>query len=153
MQDLKYAFIPRIVWRDKPIVSRGTWFTTYLGMAPRPEEATTSTGMTAYGEWYWNFGILGVIGGMFLTGVLEGGLWRLAGTFPAYEPHTMLLYVAITVNVIVLPEASTVLVTLVALYLMFGGFLLLRRSVRSQPIKSANRYRQPIRASSAYECH
>ena len=149
MRDLQYAFIPRIVWPDKPIVSRGTWFTSYLGMAPRPEEATTSTGMTAYGEWYWNFGVLGVLGGMFLIGTLQGGLWRLAGDFPMYEPHKMLLYAAITINVIVLPEASTVLVALVALYLMFGCFILFGNAAGIRPIRPL----EPTIRRSAYEYH
>ena len=127
MRILEYAFIPRILWPEKPVVSRGAWFTTYLGMAPRPEEATSSTGMTAFGEWYWNFGILGEIAGMFLIGALHGGLWRLAGNYPFYEPLRMLLYVAVIVDVVMLPEVSTVLVTAVALYVMFGTVVLLRK--------------------------
>jgi len=127
MLGLEYAFIPRVLWPEKPIVSRGAWFTTYLGMAPRAEEATSSTGMTAFGEWYWNFGIVGEVLGMFLVGLLQGGLWHLAGDYPLYDPARMLLYVAVIVNMVMLPEASTVLVTAVALYILFGTVLLFRK--------------------------
>src|ERR1700751_311682 len=90
--DLYYAFIPRILWPEKPIVSRGAWFTTYVGSARSEEEATTSTGMTAFGEWYWNFSIPGVVIGTFLTVALFSGLWRLAGSCPIYKPLNMVLY-------------------------------------------------------------
>jgi len=140
MRELGYAFIPRIIWPEKPIVSRGTWFTTYLGMAPRPEEATTSTGMTAFGEWYWNFGIFGEITGMFLIGFLLSGLWRLVGSYPIFEPFRMLLYSAILVNAVMLPEASSVLVTMAALYILFGGSVFLRRIVDTRAIRQRVNY-------------
>ena len=127
MKDLYYAFIPRIVWPGKPLVSRGAWFTTYLGMAPREAEATTSTGMTVVGEWYWNFGVLGVVVGMFLTGALLSGLWRLAGSYPIHQPANMVLYVALIINVLNLPDATSPLVSAVALYLLFGSLIYLRK--------------------------
>lgn len=135
MRTLEYAFIPRIVWPKKPNVSRGAWFTTYLGLAPRPQEATSSTGMTAFGEWYWNFGIFGELAGMFLVGILLGGLWRLVGSYPIFEPLKMLLYAAILVDSVMLPEASSVLVTMVALYALFGGAVFLRGIVDLRTIR------------------
>jgi hypothetical protein len=127
MKDLYYAFIPRIVWPEKPPVSRGAWFTTYLGMAPREAEATTSTGMTIVGEWYWNFGVAGVVVGMFLTGALLSGLWRLAGSYPIQQPANMALYTAVLICVINLPDASSPIVSCVALYLLFGTLAYLRK--------------------------
>lgn len=121
MQDLYYAFIPRIIWPEKPPVSRGAWFTSYLGMSYSEAEATTSTGMTIVGEWYWNFGIWGVAFGMFCTGVLLSGLWCLAGSFPVLRPSSMFLYVALIVNVLNLPDATSPVVAAVGLYLFFGG--------------------------------
>jgi hypothetical protein len=137
MRTLEYAFIPRIVWPGKPIVSRGAWFTTYIGMAPRPQEATSSTGMTAFGEWYWNFGIPGELGGMLLTGLLLGGLWRLVGNYPVFEPLKMLLYCAILVDSVMLPEASSVVVTMVALYLLFGGLVIFRKMAADYAVFAA----------------
>lgn len=66
--------------------------------------------MTAFGEWDWNFGILGELAGTSLFGVLLGGLWRLAGRYPIYEPPRMLLYVDVIVSALMLPEASSVVV-------------------------------------------
>lgn len=126
MQDFYYAFIPRIIWPGKPPVSRGAWFTTYLGMSYSEAEATTSTGMTIVGEWYWDFGIGGVAFGMFFTGVLFSGLWRLAGSNPVLRPASMFLYVALIVNVLNLPDASAPIVAAVGLYLFFGGLACLR---------------------------
>jgi hypothetical protein len=127
MRDLYYAFIPRIVWPEKPPVSRGAWFTTYLGMAPREAEATSATGMTIVGEWYWNFGVAGVVVGMFLTGALLSGLWRLAGSYPIHQPANMVLYVAIIINVLNLPDATSPIVSNIALYLLFGSLIYLRK--------------------------
>jgi len=126
MKDLYYAFIPRIIWPEKPPVSRGAWFTTYLGMAKSEAEATTSTGMTTVGEWFWNFGVAGVVAGMFLTGVLLSGLWRLAGSYPIHHPANMVLYVAIIMNAMNLPDATSPIVSAVALYLFFGALAYLR---------------------------
>ena len=134
MSDLYYAFIPRIIWPEKPAVSRGAWFTTYLGMAPSEAEATSSTGMTTFGEWYWNFGIPGVMIGMFLTGALLSGLWRLAGTNPIHDPANMVLYVAVILNVLNLPDATSPIVSDVALYLLFGGWIFFRRIVDARAI-------------------
>jgi hypothetical protein len=127
MKTFYYAFIPRIVWPEKPPVSRGAWFSTYLGMAAREAEATTSTGMTAIGEWYWNFGLLGVVVGMFLTGALLSGLWRLAGSNPIHRPANMVLYVALIINVLNLPDATSPIVSNAASYLLFGTLIYLRK--------------------------
>ena len=142
MADLYYAFIPRIIWPEKPPVSRGAWFTTYLGMANNEAEATTSTGMTTFGEWYWNFGIPGVIFGMFLTGALLSGLWRLAGSNPIRQPATMVLYVAVILNVLNLPDATSPIVSDVALYMLFGGHLFFSRIVhiRALPLGMSRQY-------------
>jgi len=126
MKDLYYAFIPRIIWPEKPPVSRGAWFTTYLGMSNSEAEATTSTGMTTVGEWYWNFGIAGVAAGMLLTGALLSGLWRLAGSYPIHHPANMVLYVAIIMSAMNLPDATSPIVSAVALYLFFGAIAYLR---------------------------
>ena len=52
------AFIPRCVWPEKPVMSIGGWYaTTVLGWAPGGGEA----GVTLPGDFYMNFGIVGVI--------------------------------------------------------------------------------------------
>ncbi len=60
-----YIFVPRIVWPNKPVFNMGLWFTqTYVNAA-----ATTATAITYPGDFYLNFGLSGVILGMFLTGI------------------------------------------------------------------------------------
>jgi hypothetical protein len=148
MATLYYAFIPRVVWPGKPQVSRGAWFTTYLGMAPREAEATTSTGMTIVGEWYWNFGVAGVAVGMFLTGALLSGLWRLAGNYPTHQPANMVLYTATLIYVINLPDATSPFVSSVALYLLFGSLAYLRKIGRPTNVFQVERTNSYVRRAS-----
>lgn len=130
MDYVLYAFIPRLLWRDKPGVTRGGWFTYYLGASPSEEEATTSTGITAIGELYWNFGIAGVLAGMFVLGTLLGGLWRMAGSDPRRQPLHMLLYVVVMLGMPNMSEAVTVLVSITASYLTFKAMFVLLEALR-----------------------
>jgi hypothetical protein len=116
-----YAFIPRLLWPNKPILNRGAWFTAYLGGAARAEEATTSTGISAAGELYWNFGVPGMAVGMCGIGLLYGLLWRMAGANPR-EPLHMLLYVIVTVfGMLDMPEAVTVYGGILSQLLIFSA--------------------------------
>jgi hypothetical protein len=116
-----YALIPRLLWPNKPNVSRGAWFTAYLGAAPREAEATSSTGISATGELYWNFGLLGVAVGMFGVGLLYGVLWRMAGSNPIGLLH-MLLYVIVSIPCMIdMPEAVTVYAGILSQLLIFGA--------------------------------
>ena len=133
MSNAAYAFIPRILWPDKPAVQRGAWFTTYLGASPREAEATTSTGMSAAGELYWNFGNLGVAIGMFGLGSLWAFLWRIAGTNPIKQPLHMLLYVNALFGMTALPEAVSAYVAAIVLIVIFVPLLfMLQGSTRAR---------------------
>jgi hypothetical protein len=61
------AFVPRALWPDKPNISIGQWITDVYGSGP---EITSSTAPNTIGDYYLNFGIVGVIGGMFFLGML-----------------------------------------------------------------------------------
>jgi hypothetical protein len=137
---LAYAFIPRLIWPEKPSVTRGAWFTLYLGQARSEATVTTSTGQTATGELYWNFGVPGVMAGMGLIGVMLGGLWRIAGLRPHEDGLLFLLYLTICFGMVDMPEAGTVVVGIVYRVLVIGLLvwvsryaegLLLRRGIRS----------------------
>jgi hypothetical protein len=133
MDYIAYAFVPRIIWPDKPNVTRGAWFTAYLGFAAYEDEATTSTGITATGELYWNFGIAGVVSGMFLLGVLISGLWRMAGCDPRNKPFHMILFCMIMLNMADMPEAVTVFVSIVVNFLIFQTlFFLIGKSASNK---------------------
>jgi hypothetical protein len=136
MQSASYAFIPRVLWPEKPDVTRGEWFNKYLGAAPG-----TSLGITAIGDFYWNFGLLGAAIGMFVLGCGFGTLWRMAGTDPLVQPLRMLLYVIVTVNgMINMPDAISVLVAQVSYGLIFGiVFALFERQSRASSAKTGMR--------------
>ncbi len=61
------AFVPRVLWADKPNISIGQWITDEYGSGPH---ITSATAPFTIGDYYLNFGLPGVIGGMFLLGVL-----------------------------------------------------------------------------------
>lgn len=146
MEYITYAFIPRFLWPNKPNVSRGAWFTVHLGFARTEEEASTSTGITATGEWYWNFGLIGVVAGMCLIGRLFGHLWWLAGDDPRTQPMHMLLYVLVMMQMPDMAEAIAAIVGLVATYLVFR-FVLMNLDGRLATNSAAHRLQGPLVSS------
>jgi hypothetical protein len=113
MDYLLYAFIPRIIWPDKPTVTRGAWFTVYLGQARSEEKATTSLGQTAAGELYWNFGWLGTFAGMAIIGAMCGRLWRLATPYAEKDALRLLLYFGVTFTMTHMAEAGSTFIALI----------------------------------------
>jgi hypothetical protein len=113
MDYLVYAFIPRVIWPDKPTVTRGAWFTVYLGQARSEDKARTSLGQTAPGELYWNFGWAGVVVGMAMIGVMCGKLWKLATPFAERDALRLLLYFGVAFTVTHMAEAGSVIVALI----------------------------------------
>jgi hypothetical protein len=68
LMDLALAFIPRLIWPNKPGVATGQLFNKELVHG----DGDTYISPSHLGEIYWNFGWPGVIGGMFLLGFLLG---------------------------------------------------------------------------------
>jgi hypothetical protein len=92
-------FVPRIFWPDKPNVDRGRTFTARLGWASDASVATTSTGETSAGEFYWNFGWPGVLLGMFVLGsIFSSFWWAAAGPEPAIGTLEMTAFVSATLS-------------------------------------------------------
>lgn len=148
MQNLAYGFIPRIIWPDKPNVTRGFWFSKYLGFADSEKDATTSTAMTNVGELYWNWGALGVVIGTCIVTGVYAGLWRIASKVGLKTLPGMTIYFIVTMSTVNPSEASTAIVTATILYLIIGSIVLPRafwryliaenRSVTAQLIGSAD---------------
>ncbi len=124
MKYASYAFIPRIIWPDKPTVTRGAWFSSYLGLYDTEADATTAIGMTAVGELYWNFGIIGVLVGMITIGCGFGFLWSMASSDPRGRPLHLLLYVSIMLAMPDMAEAVQVFVTLPLTFFSFKAAFL-----------------------------
>lgn len=63
------AYIPRVLWPGKPMLTCGQWVTDNYG-GGQIAGVRSSTGPSWVGELFFNFGIAGVIGGMLLLGLL-----------------------------------------------------------------------------------
>lgn len=120
MEYAAYAFIPRIIWPEKPTVTQGGWFAYYVGFAESPEQSTMSLGITATGELYLNFGVIGVLVGMFIIGCLIGKFWHMVGVDPRESPIHMLFYVLIMLSMNNMSEAVTVIATLVGAFIVYN---------------------------------
>jgi hypothetical protein len=135
LEYLRYAFIPRLFWEDKPNVSRGAWLTYYLGFSISESASRTATALTPVGELYWNFQTPGVLMGMFILGVLYSGLmWRPTANNPAASPLHMLLYINLLVLVTGEAEAGSALVAILGYSAIFFVLRLLGTAL-SHPSK------------------
>lgn len=77
---LAYAFVPRFLWRDKPVIAKGSWFALKLGLAYVRNDGriSNSINMTIPGELYLNFGWIGVFVGLVFIGAFIATFWRVA---------------------------------------------------------------------------
>jgi O-antigen polysaccharide polymerase Wzy len=132
-----WASVPRILWKDKPYVSRGGWFTADIGASLTPEAAGTSTGMTSPGELFWNFGWIGVMCGMGLMGLLIALLWRLALPDPTLGIIAMLPYVHILADAMLYQdsEAGSSIMNIIQAYLLFFVVMKVAQMVWSKKIE------------------
>jgi hypothetical protein len=119
MKYFLYAWVPRVVWPDKPNVTRGDWFDYEV----RGTKSSSALGQTAQGELFWNFGIAGVMLGMMLIGLLVGVLWRISGEAPLGNPIRMWIYVALTLTMVDMSEAGSAIMG--KIILMANSILLL----------------------------
>lgn len=131
LEYLQWGLIPRFLWSDKPIVTRGGWFSTYLGLAGSEASASTSTGMTAAGELYWQFGLVGVgIGGILLGYLKQALLGLLCG--PRLTGSLREWVCAVTITCTVIAEdgefGSSLLLLIGTAVTLFLYGLVLRRS-------------------------
>jgi hypothetical protein len=60
-----YPFVPRFIWRSKPILDKGLRFSEVLGYGDE-----TSTSVTYPGDLYLSLGMPGIVVGMFMLGLL-----------------------------------------------------------------------------------
>ena len=74
---LGYAFIPRFLWPEKPVIAKGAWFALEIGQAYTRDDGSISNAvaMTIPGELYLNFGWSGVVIGCLAYGMLLGVFW------------------------------------------------------------------------------
>jgi hypothetical protein len=126
---LAYAFIPRFLWRDKPIIAKGQWFAARIGQGRYTStgSVTNAVNMTVPGELYLNFGPVGAAVGCLLFGAMMAALWLPANFWSASENVLgaafgfYLLWMALGQG----PDLQ-IIVTLIAAYMIFlvGGVAL-----------------------------
>ena len=87
------AWVPRILWPDKPNIFIGQWITDVYGSGPH---IRSNTAPSHIGEYYINFGILGVVLGMFIVAtvgrIAQETLMRRNPTAPAIVVMTVIVY-------------------------------------------------------------
>jgi hypothetical protein len=117
LEEVFIAVIPRLFWPDKPYQLGGSSFVSrFTGI---PFDDKTSVAVTYLFEFYVNFGIWGVVIGMFLLGLLFGWLerkfygWTLRGEWYALAAVLGVWTVALEANtfamaIMMLPPALLV---------------------------------------------
>jgi hypothetical protein len=84
------AFIPKLLWPDKPSIAVGQVFNKEFQLA---EVADTFISPSHVGELYWNFGWAGVMVGSSLIGVLLGAVGTRCGAYPRLSLTRLLIMV------------------------------------------------------------
>jgi hypothetical protein len=120
LEYMAYAWIPRFLWPEKPLIAKGAWFAHRIGQARlvngRP---TNSINMTIPGEFYMNFGWLGAVLGPFAFGGLLAILWQTAEFWTRRENVLGPAFGFYLVWVGVVGGADVqIVVTMIAMYLM-----------------------------------
>jgi hypothetical protein len=74
---LRYAFIPRVLWPEKPKIALGAWYAMEIGEAVQTEDGwyNNSVNMTQAGELYLNFSWFGVLVGLPLFDASLAFFW------------------------------------------------------------------------------
>jgi hypothetical protein len=111
---LPAGLIPRVLWPDKPTLSRGVWFSAnFRGL----EQNTTSySAMTIFSEGYLFYGWIGTLIAMVIAGVVLGVLRHRLD-----NPALALVYLALVPTILhVEPELSSYLITLIQRSVVFA---------------------------------
>lgn len=74
------ALVPRLLWPGKPDIALGMWFTDTYWRTPSQVMAvgsgTQGTAFLLPGDFYMNFGVVGVAAGMFAVGIITSYVYR-----------------------------------------------------------------------------
>lgn len=138
LEYLPYAFIPRVIWPDKPKIAKGAWFALRIGQANVSLDGTirNSVNMTIPGELYLNFGWSGVLLGCWIFGTILGLLWSRTEFWTssdnvlgsAYGFYLLWVWVGLTLG-----ADLQILVTMIAMYLLFVGVGFALSTFRGHP--------------------
>ncbi len=111
-------FIPRFLWRAKPTIGLGPEAYALLGF----KEGTGSTVIPVAVDWYLNFDWIGVLAGMWLTGLFVSGIHQALGGGGVMRNATL---VVISMEVC---QAGTGLKSIISTLVIYGvGCLVMER--------------------------
>lgn len=88
---LVIGWVPRIIWPDKPILSLGSYMHNIIIGSP----SQSNVGFSMIGEFYLNFGVWGVMAGMFVMGIFVRLSYLYARNCSAVTTYWGLVYSAI----------------------------------------------------------
>jgi hypothetical protein len=131
LEYLAYAFVPRVLWPEKPTIAKGSWFALRIGQAyQRPDGSiNNSVNMTIPGELYLNFGWPGVLLGLVAFALLIAVLW--SRTDFLSDPRNVLGaafgYYLFWIGFI-LGADMQIFVTIIAVYILFVGLSFMART-------------------------
>lgn len=91
---------PRFIWKDKPAINAGgNEFGRKYGLLA-PDDFQTSIAPTVFGDWYMNFGVLGIIIGVSLQGVIVGLVYNTFIKNKNLLPANVFVYTILWINVL-----------------------------------------------------
>lgn len=126
-----YNLIPRFLWPTKPVLSLEYDFDrTYRHL---PSSTNTNTGLTQPGDMYINFGLGGVVAGMFLWGLVQAWLTRRWGNV-ARPDHLIVLVMAASFILLFQRSITDILLALprvLAVTWLLGQWMYARTPVRA----------------------
>jgi hypothetical protein len=97
-----YAFVPRVLWPEKPMIPIGAWITAVYGPGPHIQSFTAPTWL---GDFYLNFGNAGVFFGMLLYGVILA-LFQARALGPGASAAAILAAVIVMTQVVLRLEGT-----------------------------------------------
>ncbi len=133
-----FPFIPRFAWSRKPVLDAGARFSVLLGYGDR-----TSTAVTYPGDLYAVYGWAGVLGGMFLLGLVSQSLT--AGLTGALDKRRLFLYASTFLSVTNMEvDAFSLWTNLFRNLIIFAAVGLLIYGPRSHSGKPGSVRRKPL---------
>ncbi|KKU91472.1 MAG: hypothetical protein UY23_C0001G0078 [Candidatus Jorgensenbacteria bacterium GW2011_GWA1_48_11] len=140
-QDLLEFFIsltpPKFIWHDKPSIAiDGNAVGRQLGFVS-PDDFKSGVGVTMIGDWYLNFGLVGIIAGMFFIGIIYKFIYFYLIESTNHSPGGVMLYTLAWLQIIKGLEgwiASTYagLVKLIILLVLIHFFLVRNKNAQNQ---------------------
>lgn len=119
-----YPFVPRFIWRSKPVLDKGRRFSRALGTGDE-----TSTALTYPGDLLFEYGTIGLFCGMFLFGIAAHYMTARFATL--HDKRRLFVYTGLLVTVVFVLELDafdfwgTLIKTLAVLsavaWLAYGG--------------------------------